>query len=73
MTHAIWRSYLGLCAGTAICFAVLALGGYAVSQGQNLAAASAFIGSMVGLVTVFVLGQRQQRAERENRAKLMAK
>ncbi len=71
LDYAMKRSNWGLACGTAIVFSVLALGGYAVHCGQNLAASAAFIAPVVSLAWVFVAGRKQQSEERTVRAKLM--
>ena len=71
--HATYRSYLGLASGTLVSLSALALGGFAVYCGQNLAASAAFLGTLASLAYVFVNGRQQQKQERLERAKLMSK
>jgi uncharacterized membrane protein len=71
--HATYRSYLGIASGTAVSLSALALGGFAVYCGQNLAASAAFLGTLASLAYVFVNGRQQQKQERLERAKLMSK
>lgn len=68
----IKRSNAGLIAGFIIGLASVAMGGFLVWSGHDLAGAT-FVGvPMASLVGTFVYGTNSRRKERESKAKLMA-
>jgi uncharacterized membrane protein len=66
------RSYCGLFTGAFIALAVLGGGVWCILEGHDAAGATFISIDLVSIVSVFVIGGTRQRAERQQKAQIMA-
>ena len=71
--NGIWRSRNGLWCGLAVALGALIVAGAAIVTRQQIAGAIIGGGTLVGIVTLFVTGQRSQRKERDARIEQLTK